>query len=251
MNWILGAGLAGAIALIAYQMRWLTVGGALAAVLVGTSVFAVGGIWASLPMIGFFISASMLPRALRRSHQTEQRTARQVVANGLAPTLCCWGILLYPEHEASFWSGYAASLTAAAADTWATEFGMCYADTARHIITGKRVPKGTSGAVSFIGTLSGAFGAVTVGSLTMPLLPPYPLQSLLICSLGVGGMLLDSLLGATLQARYQCTSCGVEGEQPICCDAPAVLVRGVRWMDNDMVNLLSTLTAAAVGIAIG
>ncbi|MDW8107786.1 MAG: DUF92 domain-containing protein [Armatimonadota bacterium] len=250
MNWILGTGLAGAIALIAYQMRLLTAGGALAAVLIGATVFAVGGVWASVPMIAFFFASSMLPRALGHPHQTEQRTARQVLANGLAPTLCCWGILLYPERETGFWLGYAASLAAASADTWATEFGMCYTDTAWHLTTGRRVPKGTSGAISIIGTAGGAMGATIVGGLALPLLP-HTSHTLIVCSLGVGGMLLDSLLGATLQAHYRCTSCGVEGEQRTCCDAPATLVRGVRWVDNDMVNLLSTLTAAAVGVAIG
>jgi uncharacterized membrane protein len=62
-------------------------------------------------------------------------------------------------------------------------------------------------------------------------------------------MALDSLLGATLQARYRCALCGATGEHPVCCGAPARRVRGIRTVDNNAVNAISTALAAIAGVA--
>ncbi len=240
MSWLLGLGLAGLIALVAWRTRLLTAGGALTATLVGASVFGVGGVGASIPLLAFFLSGSLLPRALGRPHKTEQRTAVQVLANGLAPMLCCWGVALYPEQESVFWLGYAASLATAAADTWATEFGVRFSDTAWMVTTGRRAPAGESGAISTQGTLGGMMGALIIAALCTPL-TGYGVQTWMITGLGVWGMLLDSLLGATLQARFHCAACGATGEKRVCCGAPAQLTRGVSWINNSTVNLISTL----------
>ena len=59
--------------------------------------------------------------------------------------------------------------------------------------------------------------------------------------IGFGGMLLDSLLGATLQGRFECPRCGSRDREPACtCDTPTRLAGGWRWLDNDGVNALAT-----------
>ncbi|MCX7992852.1 MAG: DUF92 domain-containing protein [Fimbriimonadales bacterium] len=245
MNWLIGLGLAGLIALFAFKLRLLTAGGALAAMFVGASVFGAGGVWASIPIIGFFFSSSMLPRALGRPHKTERRTAIQVLSNGLAPMLCCWGTVLYPERTDTFWLGYAASLAVATADTWATEFGMRYGVSAWLITTGRRVQPGESGGVSVVGSLGGFAGSWLTATLCMPLIGSANLLWT-VFGLGVFGMFLDSLLGATLQARYRCATCGAITERRACCDGQVQTLRGVHWIDNNGVNLLSTMAAAGV-----
>ncbi|GIV09555.1 MAG: hypothetical protein KatS3mg019_1646 [Fimbriimonadales bacterium] len=247
MSWLWGVGLAGCVAAVAYRMRLLTLGGALSATLVGASVFGVGGVVASAPMIAFFFSSSLLPRLLGRPHKTERRIALQVLANGLAPALCCWGVWLSASHASPFWLGYAASLAVAAADTWATEFGVRFGKDARLITTGKPVPKGESGGVSLAGTLGGCGGAMAIALLGAPLLSGAGAIAVAV-GVGVWGMLLDSWLGATLQARYRCPLCQAIGEQRRCCNAPAIPQRGVAWMDNNAVNLISTLAGAILGI---
>lgn len=250
MNGLLALGLAGGVALLALRMRLLTVDGALAATLVGASVFGVGGWTASIPLVAFFFTSSLLPRLIGRPHKTERRTAVQVLTNGLAPTLCCWGVALLPDHAPAFWQGYATSLATAAADTWATEIGVRFARTARLITTGKPVPKGESGGVSLAGTLGGAAGALLIALLCAPL-TGYGAATGVVWGFGVAGMLLDSVLGATVQARFVCTHCGAIGERRSCCNAPAQPLRGVRWIDNNAVNLLSTLAAASAGVGFG
>jgi len=250
MSWLMGAGLAGMIALGAHRARLLTPSGALTAALIGTIVFGVGGVWASIPMVAFFLSGSLLPRVFGRPHKTERRTAFQVLANGLAPALCCVGVLLYPERSEAFWQGYAVSLATANADTWATEFGVRFSTTARLITTGKRVRSGESGAVSAIGTLGGSLGALSAAALCIPLIGNGA-AFWGAFGMGIGGMVLDSLLGATLQARFHCHTCGAILEKRRCCYAPTQPVRGIPWIDNNAVNLLSTLAATGVALLWG
>ena len=246
MDWLIGLCLAGLIAWLAYRWRLLTRGGAWAAVWVGASVFGSGGMGASLPLVGFFFTSSLLPRLLGRPHKTERRTAAQVLANGLAPALCAWGATL--THSEVFWLGYMAAIATATADTWATEFGVRFGSPVWLLTTGRRVPAGESGGVSWQGTLGGVVGASLMAVSGAPLLGSG--QSLaLAAGLGVAGMALDSLLGATLQARYRCALCNATVEQPICCSAPAQRVRGVRALNNNGVNCVSTALAAIAGVA--
>lgn len=250
VNWLIGLCLAGLIAGVAYRLRLLTIGGAWAAVGVGASVFGAGGLWASAPMVGFFFSSSLLPRLLGRPHKTERRTAAQVLANGLAPALCGWGATLTPAYADAFWLGFMAALATATADTWATEFGVRFGNPVWLLTTGRRVPAGESGGVSWQGTLGGVAGACAIACLGAPLLREGQLLAL-AAGLGVAGMALDSLLGATLQARYWCAQCHALTEQARCCNAPTQHLRGVRGLDNNAVNGVSTALAAAAGVVAG
>ncbi|MDD3806471.1 MAG: DUF92 domain-containing protein [Candidatus Marinimicrobia bacterium] len=54
------------------------------------------------------------------------------------------------------------SIAAANADTWATELGTFSSRSPRSILTFKKVPMGTSGGISFIGTLGAFMGSISV-----------------------------------------------------------------------------------------
>jgi len=61
---------------------------------------------------------------------------------------------------------------------------------------------------------------------------------------------VDSLLGASVQAMYTCPKCAKETEKPIHgCGTPTQHQRGWRWLDNDMVNFISSLIGALVAAA--
>ena len=69
---------------------------------------------------------------------------------------------------------------------------------------------------------------------------------------GVSGAFFDSFLGATVQAIYFCPTCQKETERhPLhVCGAQTSRLRGWRWLNNDMVNFLSSLGGASIAAGV-
>src|SRR5205085_9892042 len=100
-------------------------------------------------------------------------------------------------------AGYVGALATATADTWATELGVLSPQQPRLITTGKHVAPGTSGGITLLGTTAAALGAFALGLVFWLLqrcqrsLIALPLTALVS---GLAGSIVDSLLGATVQA---------------------------------------------------
>lgn len=255
------------IAGAAYKKRSLTGSGVLAAIVVGTTLYTWGNlVWFGL-MIGFFISSTLLTKwkhhlkqgAEGRYQKTGRRDAGQVLANGGLGTLCC---LIQAWQPESVWplAAYLGVMATVTADTWATEIGGLSRQWPRSILTGNRVPKGTSGAVSGLGWTAAAAGGLFIGGLavlltlwvqspsTDALLQGRAAWRAVAATMAAGwiGANADSLLGATVQALYRCPVCGEQVEGRNHCQAAASLIRGWRWMDNDAVNVTSSLCGGLV-----
>jgi len=250
----LGGSLAALSGLVAYRLRALDRGGALAAAGTGTLVFAAGGLSWSTSMIGFFAAASALTRlggarkrtlAVLGREASRPRTAMQVLANGGVAAALAVLHLLRPGAR-DYTLPYLAALAAASADTWATELGVLSPSPPRSLRTGRPVPPGTSGAVSLLGSLAMIGGATFVALLAPRRLPRWP-----VVIAGSLGAILDSLLGATLQARYHCPHCQCILETPQHdCPGRARRVSGLPGMTNDLVNALATLAAALFALVL-
>lgn len=244
----------GGVAGIAYWKRSLTGSGAIAAILVGTNIYALGSIpWYGL-LIVFFTSSSLLSHLKKKKKaqveenrfaKTGRRDAMQVVANGGLGVVVVWFAALSadPIPSFAFYTGVMATVTA---DTWGTEMGVLSHGNPRHILTGKRVEKGTSGGLSFGGTVGTALGALCIGFFAAVFLwileqewePKWIYIGLIS---GFLGALLDSFLGATVQRMFCCSVCGVETEKQTHCQRQAEKIRGLGWVNNDMVNLVSSV----------
>jgi uncharacterized protein (TIGR00297 family) len=248
MQLIIGFFLAVIVAYAAYRARSLDRSGAFAALIVGTVIFGLGGLSWAILLLTFFITSSGLSRAFknRKKEANEkyakggQRDAGQVFGNGGIATLFAALHFFYPEASWP-WLGFAASLAAVNADTWATELGVLN-PTAPRLITDLRkvVEKGTSGGVSLVGTLASLAGAGVIG-LEAALLNPFEVNWMffvLVTIAGLLGALFDSLLGATVQAIYYCPSCQKETERnpTHSCGTETTQIRGWKWLDNDLVN---------------
>ena len=172
-----------------------------------------------------------------------RRDVWQVLANGGVATLSI-GLGGQPRGA----GGLVGALAAAAADTWATELGLLSKRQPRLITTLRPVVAGTSGGVTPEGLAASVGGALTVG-VTWAMLGGGRRGLPIAFVAGLSGSLVDSLLGASLQAVYRCPGCGVPTESEIHqpCGQQTELVRGQHWMTNDTVNALSTLTGAAIG----
>jgi uncharacterized protein (TIGR00297 family) len=253
-------GLALLVAVAAVRWDLLTLEGALGAFLLATWTLGGGG-WAwTLPLLLFFLPASGLsrrrerlcPESIRFTDKGARRDLGQVAANGGVPLVvfAAWACGL-PLTLA--WPAYLGAVAAAAADTWATEIGIASGARPVLITTGRRVPPGTSGGVSPAGTAGAAAGAVMVAASSLLLAParfsPAWLPLAVAAPAGLAASLLDSLLGATLQAQYRCPVCGeVTDRRRHCPTGEGVRVRGLAALSNDRVNLLATLVGAALAV---
>ena len=249
-RWVAAVLLAVGVAGLAYRRGSLSGGGALMARLVGALTFGRGGPPAAAALLAFFVSSSGLSRLREGSARAAgalpqakggRRDAWQVLANGGVAAACLVG-------SVERWqAGFLGALAAAAADTWGTELGLLAGQAPRLITSLQRVPRGTSGGVTPAGLLAGVGGAALVSAAWRASGgPSAPARAAPVA--GVAGTLLDSLLGATLQALYYCERCGVPTERAQhTCGNATMLTRGFGWMTNDTVNALATLGGAGVG----
>ena len=214
--WIHGVDRSGAIA-----------GGAICFVL-----YAGAGPSAFVGLVAVFVLAWASTRIGYRRKQEQGtaesksgRKASQVLANLGVAALCAALHFVYPRFMLSgveiFSLGMVAALSEAAADTVSSELGQVQKH-ARLITTWETVPAGTDGGVSPLGTLAGVFSAVLVAGICF-LVRLVPLRSALVAIVAATlGTLTDSLLGAYFERR--------------------------KALNNDAVNFLGTLTAAALAI---
>jgi len=200
-------------------------------------------------LLAFFLPSSAIswlwPAPLSRlDPKGDRRDAWQVLANGGAPALA----LFIGGPGAAL--GFAAGLSAAAADTWATAVGAHSSIPPRHILTGQVVPPGTSGGVTALGTVGAGVGAVLVAAAAVPIIGWF--GALAVAGIGMAGMVLDAALGAGVQGRFRCEQCHQESERKVHrCGHPTRFLGGWAWMSNDWVNALATIAATAAGWAAG
>jgi uncharacterized protein (TIGR00297 family) len=259
--WRLAAALpiAAIVALIAWRARALTLSGALAAAAIGGIAVSAGWRWAVL-LIVYFVSSAALSRfgAARKEKLTRSiiekpgaRDAWQVLANGFAFGVAALGSLATPYPEPGWLALGAGALAASAADTWATEIGILYGGTPRSVLHWRPVPPGTSGAVSLVGSGGAVLGAIGIG--TVALLMGWGARIAVAAVIGgLGGAIVDSLLGATVQSRLWCDRCGVQTEREVHdCGRRTQPIRGMPWIDNDLVNFLAGIAGGLLALFVG
>ncbi len=248
-------GIAFAILFVWYTRRKnaLTPDGALAAAFSGLWVLWFAGPLWLLPLFFFFISSTLLGKLVKsQSNATDvkhgqARDYRQVLCNGgIYTLLATWA--KGPQSEQILLL-MALSVAVSTADTWSSEIGQYFRQKTWDILRWKPVPAGLSGGVSAAGTAGGFAGALAL-AIGCNFLISKQLDFKLVCFVttgGFAGMLLDSLLGAGLQARYQDQQTGALSDQPA---GYRHLVSGLPWMSNDAVNLWSNVLSAACAAVI-
>jgi uncharacterized protein (TIGR00297 family) len=266
VSFAIGFALSAAIGLMGYYGQSLSASGVLGAILVGTSVFAFGGWGWGLLLILFFVTSSLLShyRMGQKANVAEQfaKTGRrdlgQALANGGVAALFALASP-YADDRLPLYLAFAGSLAAVTADTWATELGILSRTPPRLITTGRSVPAGTSGAISPLGVVAALTGALIIalvalllGTMDRSLLAGIDTLGLALILMiltisGLGGALVDSLLGATVQGIYWCPREGKETEKRIhSCGTPTVLRRGWAWLNNDWVNAICSGVGAVL-----
>lgn len=213
-----------AFALFARILGGVTYAGAAAGFLVTSLLFLSGGPAMFIAVLLVFVltlTATKFGRARKQSLTIAERSGGrdggQVLANvGISATFAALSAIT--PYRLPLLAGALAALAEAACDTVSSETGKALALEARLVTSGKIVPAGTNGAVSLPGTMLGAIAAALVALEAVFLGLLDPRRATIVAVAGVLGMLVDSLLGATLERR--------------------------GWLTNNTVNLVSTFAAA-------
>ena len=188
---------------------------------------------ALIPLITMLIltlAATRVGRAkkekLRTAESKHGRNAAQVAANlgvaALASIPLTGAQMFTPSARTQLISLVAitAALAEAAADTLSSELGQVFGGQPRLLTTLKPVPAGTDGGITLAGTAFGCIGAAVV-TVVAAITFQFKLKTgAVIFSCAVLGLFADSLIGAVFERH--------------------------GWLNNDAVNFLSTLTAAAI-----
>ena len=203
--------------------------GATVGAILGTVVFVSTGWQGWTLLLATFAAAvvtSKLGLARKRALGIDEerggrRGAGNAIANtGVATVAALLSVISY-AHDQSL-VAFVAALTAGGSDTVASEIGKAWGRRTFLVTNMRRVPPGTSGAMSLEGTLAGV-AAASVLAAAGAALGLVGWETLVAVVAGAtAGALVESILGATLERR------------------------GV--LNNDVLNFVNTVTAAYVAI---
>ncbi len=234
------------------RARILTLGGAILAGVIALCVVVAQGWLLLLPLFFFLISGVLLGRLNKHARTDAKhgrpRDAMQVFCSGGLYAV----LAVVNDPYAHVWMSI--SICTATCDTWASELGMWAGRPTFNVATWKRVEPGLSGGISGPGTVGGLTGAIVMSLFIQGVvllrngdgnapdgstsISGMMMLALLSSAFAMGGMLLDSLLGALVQVKYD------DGEGLR--DAGTHTVSGLPWITNDVVNLISNaITVAA------
>jgi len=219
--------------------------------------------WAWTVPVIIFIGTQILWSQLGISTAQKSSSSRQnlggisVAARLGWPTVMAAAQLFQPEF--SLFPAFIGSLAVTTADVWATEIGLLSRDKPRLLTSKISVPHGTPGAISTLGLIASLGGGWLIGltgllTSALPVLnsqnywPKDRLWLPLAATIGgFVGMLVDSILAQTAQAMYYCNVCRRFSQQEIDSEGhPAEYVRGISWINDETIDLISSIIGALI-----
>lgn len=246
----------GIVAVASLYFKFLSISGAVTAFVIGLLVWSGFGIKGLILMGIFFLTSSLLSKYnhKKKEHLGEvhekgsSRDWAQVAANGGTAAFAGLMNLLFPDPV--WMMAFSISLASANSDTWASELGILSKSNPVTIKGFKSVPRGTSGAISGFGTMAAGAGSLLIAIAAYLLFTLDLNVAAAIFILGFAGSIMDTILGAFLQAGYKCVECGLHTEKTIHCSRKTAQITGLEWVNNDAVNFLSCFAAANMGMSI-
>ncbi|MGB9659890.1 MAG: DUF92 domain-containing protein [Nitrososphaerales archaeon] len=243
--------------LIAFKAKAVDFGGFIASIFIGYMILLGGGWYWFLIMLVFFTITTQFTKFKydykeRLGFAQEKGGVRSwpnVLANGGAAAF--FSVMEFRFGGGIYAVAFLGAVASATADTLATEVGLLSKKEPR-LITNlkKKVPVGTSGGITPLGTMAAFFASFIIG-ITATILniigEASPIKILTIVTLGgIIGSISDSILGATIQRKGLCENCGKMTESLKHCGKITKKLRGIGFVDNNVVNFSSTIIGALI-----
>jgi len=269
---IIGIMVVFAFGIFSYYTKVVDKSGLFAGLYVGLTIWIFGGwAWFIIILIFHLFAAAATKYCYNEKNKLgfaqEKGGARQwgnVLANGLTASIFA---LLYflnssfmGNHGTIYLVGYVGAISAMMADTIATELGLLSKKSPILITTFKKVEPGTSGGITLLGELAALLGSCIIGftswiflELKFILFEKSYTFIIVICAIigGLFGCFVDSILGATIQGLYKCEKCNKITEKRVhSCGTISKKIRGINIINNNIVNLISSIFGSAISILI-
>lgn len=202
-----------AVAVAGWGARAVTAAGAVTGALIGTVILIGAGVGGWVVLIATFLFAAVTTRLghARKAAAgiAEERGGRRGPGNAIANT----GIAALAAFVAAGLSdptlafvALVAALATSGSDTVASEVGKAWGRTTVLVTSLRRVPRGTTGAISLQGTMAGVVSAAALAA-TGAWLGLVPMSAVaIITGAATVASLLEGVLGATLEARGMLTN---------------------------------------------
>ena len=244
--WLMGVGLNTILFGLAWVVpkKLLTPGGLFHAWFLGVLIWGILGWQGYLVVMFYFLVGSGVTRIGMAQKEAEgiaekrsgARGPENVWGSALTGALCTLGVgvinagflvsnpeELIPNPLSLLLLGFVASFSTKLSDTSASEVGKAYGKSTFLITTLQPVPRGTEGAISLEGTLAGVVASIAIACVGWAV-GLIDLLGILWCVLAAFvATNLESVIGATLQTKYD-------------------------WLTNEIVNIFNTLIGAIAAI---
>lgn len=244
------------LALLAYIKKALDFKALLLAFIFSIIICYCGGLLSYLILCEVFLSTVISHKIKPKERQkinnelTEKNGAKdifQIIANVGTSTILI--IIYYLTHNNIFLVSFSCVMAESMADSLASDIGVLSKKKPLNILTFKRGEKGLSGNISGLGLIASLIGSIIIG-LTFTIFKSSINYFIIIVLCGFIGALIDSLLGATIQAKYQCPKCHKTTEKKSHCFQPAVHIKGIKIINNDIINLISNILTCLISLLV-
>ena len=254
-NYIIPILLTPAIIAFAYKKRALTVSGILAAIAVDILISVSLGNFGFCILFAFFAGGIVVDK-IKKTRQNENQSLEkrgdcrdhvQVLANSFIAT--AFAILFAVTSKKVFLLAFVAAIAEALADTVASSIGVM-SGKAYDVFRRKPCEPGISGGMSLLGTVSSLLAAAIIAFFAYLFSRINGAEVVIVILSAFLGAIFDSFLGSVVQVKYKCKSCGKVLEREEHCGERTEKYSGVKFVNNDVVNLLSTFFAGILASVI-
>ncbi len=246
-------------------LKALTYDGAIAGfffgmILLGLGSWTVGGMFFVFFMLGSvftFVGKKKKEKVVEEFEKGKtMRDSMQAMVNSIIPLILVFVNVLIQKSIITIM--IATALATSLADTLATEIGSLSKETpVLAIKPWKKTEKGDPGAISLAGLISSIIGAaiIAITGFVVSLFDLFDVMPnnrwlfvMVVTAGGFIGSYIDSVLSNTVQRLNKCQNCGKITEKTIHCGEKTVYYKGVKIINNDLVNLISIALSSSMSL---
>lgn len=237
---------------IIFLAKGLDYYGSLLAIVMCISYMCFGGTFGITLLLSeyfFIFFVSKLKKIIKNKKTKEKpRNFLQVLINGGLGTLFIILYGIFNKNKLLILS--IITLSGCFIDSISSDIGVLSKKEPYDFIKRKRIEKGVSGGISYLGTISALISSFLIALITTKTINLSNYYIILITGLIFFQTIIDSIFGSLFQVKYICTKCNKITENKEHCNKITNYFEGVSWINNNVVNIMSSIITAIISIII-